>query len=104
MRLYEGVVVLNAHVSEEQVRGCMTKVEEMLKKYEATLVKKTDWGRRPLGFRIKKENEGFFLVVEFRANPAKIAEIQYAFRLADFILHSSIFVKEKTETQQKISA
>ena len=97
MRLYEAVVILNAHSSEEQLRGCAAKIGEVLTKHEAKLVKKTDWGRRPLGFPIQKQSDGFFLVLEFEANPNKVAEIQHAFRLADFILYSTIFVKAKAK-------
>ncbi len=105
MRAYESVVILNPHVTEEQVRGCLAKLEEILKKFDARLVNKVEWGRKPLGYRIKKQDEGFYLLVEFEANPAKITELQYAFRLADFILFSSIFVKGKSAApQQKIPA
>ncbi|MBI4972037.1 MAG: 30S ribosomal protein S6 [Candidatus Omnitrophica bacterium] len=106
MRLYESVVILNPHSTEEQVRGCVAKLEEIFKKYDAKLVNKVDWGRKPLGFHIQKQAEGFYMLVEFEADPAKLSEIQYAFRLADFILYSSIFVKGKSHAvpQQKISA
>ena len=100
MRLYEAVVILNAHSSEEQLRGCAAKIEDVLAKHEAKLVKKTEWGRRPLGFRIQKQSDGFFLVVEFQGNPARVAEIQHAFRLADFILYSTVFVKEEAKAQE----
>ena len=106
MRLYESVVILNPHNTEEQMRGCVAKLEEIFKKYDAKLVNRVDWGRRPLGFHIQKLSEGFYMLVEFEANPAKLAEIQNAFRLADFILYSSTFVKGKSTAvpQQKISA
>lgn len=104
MRLYESVVILNPHVTEEQVRGCVAKLEEIFKKYDAKLVSKVEWGRKPLGFRIQKQSEGFYLLIEFEGNPARMSEIQYAFRLADFILYSSIFVKQKSKEQNKIPA
>ena len=104
MRLYESVVILNPHVTEEQVRGCVAKLEEIFKKYDAKLVNKVEWGRKSLGFRIKKQDEGFYLLVEFESDPSKVSEIQYAFRLADFILYSSVFVKGKSAQQQKIPA
>ncbi|MBI4397968.1 MAG: 30S ribosomal protein S6 [Candidatus Omnitrophica bacterium] len=107
MRRYESVVILNPHVTDEQTRGCLAKLEEILKKSDAKLVSKVEWGRKPTGFRIKKQGEGYYLLVEFEADPAKISEIQYAFRLADFILFSSIFVKKNNAVlpeQQKIPA
>jgi len=104
MRFYESIVILTPHITEEQLRGCVAKLDEIFKKYDAKLVNKVEWGRKPLGFHIQKQNEGFYLLIEFEANPAKIAEIQYAFRLADFILYSSIFVKEASSAQKKIPA
>ena len=104
MRAYESVVILNPHNTEEQVRGCVAKLEEILKKFNAKLVNKVEWGRKPLGFAVQKNNEGYFLLIEFEADPAKMTEIQYSFRLADFILYSTTFVKGKDVKQQKISA
>lgn len=96
MRLYESVVIVNPHMSDEQARGCMAKIGDILTKHSAKLVHKVEWGRRPLGFRINKQNEGVFWLLDIEADPSRIGEIHSAFRLADFILFSSIFVKEKT--------
>ena len=105
-RLYESVLILSTQLSEEQVRGCFGEIEEILKKHDAKLVKKTDWGRKSLGFRIKKQSDGWYFVAEFEASPSKVADIRYAFRLADFLLFSSIFVKpkQKSEPVQKAAA
>ncbi len=104
MRVYESVVILNPHNTEEQVRGCVAKLEEILKKFNSKIVNKVEWGRKPLGFQVAKLSEGYFLLIEFESDPSAIKDIQYSFRLADFILYSTIFVKSKGVKQQKISA
>ena len=95
MRLYEAVIIIHPHSSDEQLKGYLAKINEIFAKYEARIVQKTEWGKRPLGFHKRKQTEGYYFLIDFESNTNKITEIQYAFRLSDFILFSTILAKKQ---------
>ena len=52
------------------------------------------WGRRRLAFEIAKQNEGYYIVVEFSAEPQAITELERTLHLADEVLRFKVVVKE----------
>ena len=51
------------------------------------------WGRRRLAFEIAHHNEGFYVVVEFTADPKVVAELDRTLQLADEVLRFKIVVR-----------
>lgn len=51
------------------------------------------WGRKRLAYPIAKQQEGYYLVVEFTAAPSVIAELERTLHLADEVLRFKVVVK-----------
>ncbi len=95
MRAYESILILESNLNEEQVSENFKKIEAILTKYEAKFEKKIDLGKRALGFMMDKKTDGLFFRCEFSAAPEKVKDLHFAFKLADYILHFTIFTKNK---------
>jgi small subunit ribosomal protein S6 len=99
MRVYESIVILDPQFSETQIAEALKSYEGILTKNAAKVMQKNELGKKPIIFKTKR-NEGFFVQVDFQADPKNMKEINHAVRLADFILHAIIFVKEEAVSKK----
>ncbi len=51
------------------------------------------WGRKRLAFEIAKQQEGYYVVVDFTAEPTAITELERTLHLADEVLRFKVVVK-----------
>jgi len=64
------------------------KLEAMLKDAKAEVVKKEDWGVKPLAYPINKKEEAKFLYFEIEASPAQAKSLEERIRLEESIMRS----------------
>jgi small subunit ribosomal protein S6 len=65
------------------------------------------WGRRRLAYEIDHHNEGYYVVVEFRADPAAIVPLERALHLVDDVVRFKVVVRDdkaKAESEPRMSA
>jgi len=86
MRAYEVIVVIDTKLDEEATNALITKYEELLKNNGAEIVKIDRWGKRRLAYEINKHREGFYVLYDFKAEPAAVAEMERLMKIADDIL------------------
>src|SRR5919112_5996273 len=61
-RQYELVYVLTPESSDEQVAEMHTAIEQIIQRYNGTLDKTENWGRRKLAYEIGHHREGNYVV------------------------------------------
>ena len=62
---------------------------------ETAKVGKVDvWGMRKLAYPIQKKNEGYYVVIEFKANPTLPKELDRRMRISDNIIRHLIINKD----------
>jgi small subunit ribosomal protein S6 len=62
------------------------------------------WGRRRLAYEIDHQNEGYYVVVSFEAEPAAQIEIERALNLADEVVRHKVTVLPRTRPQEEMAA
>ena len=60
------------------------------------------WGRRRLAYPIEDQNEGYYVLAEFKSNPAFPSELERVFGITEGILRSIVVRKE--EKKEKAEA
>ena len=53
------------------------------------------WGMRKLAYPIQKKNEGYYVVIEFKANPTLPKELDRRMRISDNIIRHLIINKDE---------
>ena len=51
-------------------------------------------GKRKLAYEVKKNSEGYYVLINFEANPEFIAELERVYRITDGILKFIVVRKE----------
>ena len=89
MNKYESVIIINPSVDEEKVKSLSnaltTKFTEMINK-DGNVEKADNLGKKKLAYPVKKNAEGYYVVLYFTANPSIIAELERNYRITDDVI------------------
>ncbi len=91
-RAYESIFVVNCTLPEEQMRALIDKFTSLIAENSADS-KVTEWGKKRLAYPIDDMPEGFYVMVEFTAEPSFVAELDRVYRITEGIMRSLTVVK-----------
>ena len=86
MNNYETVFNLNPVLSDTQIEETVKKFEDFLKKNEAKIVAKENWGLKKLAYPIQNKKSGFYHLFEFKAPGEVITPYEQEFRRDERIM------------------
>ena len=93
MNKYESVVIINPNVEAEALKALVAKFTDLINgagKVESV----EELGKKKLAYEIKKNTEGYYIVLKFEADPNLITELERIYRIADEVI-KFIVVKEE---------
>ena len=85
MNKYESVIIINPNVEEETIKSLIDRFSTLINN-DGKLEKVDELGKKKLAYEIDKNNEGFYVVYEFDANPSLIAELERNYRIAEEVI------------------
>ncbi|MCX7973055.1 MAG: 30S ribosomal protein S6 [Candidatus Aminicenantes bacterium] len=113
MRHYETGVIIAPNLSEEEIDQQIRQMTELIAAMKGNLRREERWGKRKLAYPIKKFNDGYYLFLDYEAEPAVPAELERRFRQSDQILRyltvrkgvtSTLKRKKKTKETEEVLA
>jgi small subunit ribosomal protein S6 len=93
MRKYEIVLILPSEADDKVIGGVTDRISQVLSERGGEVVKVDRWGKRRLAFEINRQPEGFYLIVEFQAEPAAVKELDRVLALADDVLRFKVVAR-----------
>jgi small subunit ribosomal protein S6 len=100
MKHYELLFVVKPTLTEEEVKGRLEFVKEVLTKNGAEIKTVDEMGVRKLAYEIEKQERGYYFVIYFVGNPAGIDEVLRNLRLDENIIR---FLNLKFESKKEIA-
>ena len=91
---YETVFILNPTIGDDNIKAAVDKFTDLISE-NGTVIEKNEWGLRKLAYPIKFLEEGYYVLINFQANPQFVAELDRIFNITDSILRSLVIKKEK---------
>ena len=89
-RQYELVYIVSPDASEQAIADLHAQVEQIVQRFNGTLDKTENWGRRKLAYEIGKAREGTY-VVETISGPGELMkEVDRRLRVTDTIIRHLI--------------
>lgn len=85
MNKYE-VMFIAKPLEETEVDPIVTFVSDLLTKNGCNIEKVDRWGKRHLAYPVKKQADGYYVLINFEAEPAIIKEIDRVMKIRDEIL------------------
>ena len=93
MNKYESVVIIDPSVEEEKVKDLSQRFTEIIN-HDGKVEKVEELGKKRLAYEVKKNKEGYYVVINFEANPSLIAELERNYRIIDEVIK---FITVKAE-------
>src|SRR5258708_39993154 len=85
-RQYELVYIVSPDASEQTVAELHTQVEQIVQRFDGTLDKTENWGRRKLAYEIGHAREGTYVIETISGSGAMMKEIDRRLRVTDTII------------------
>lgn len=93
MNKYESVCILAQNCTSDDVSNMMVKIQNKIEEFSNEPISFENIGKRKLAYEIKKNTEGYYLVVKYKANATDISELERFYRINDKII-KFITIKE----------
>lgn len=90
MRPYEVMIILDAALEEDAIRGLIDQAQEIVRSNGGTSNKVDRWGKRRFAYELNHRWEGYYLLVEATAEPAAMAALDRSLRLADEVIRHKV--------------
>ena len=95
MRQYELMIILDPELEERTVQPSLDKFLSVVTKDGGTVDKVDIWGRRRLAYEIAKHGEGIYAVVDVKAEPATVSELDRQLNLNESVLRTKVLRTDK---------
>ncbi|PYC87513.1 30S ribosomal protein S6 [Streptomyces tateyamensis] len=90
MRHYEVMVILDPSVEERAVSPLIESFLNVVRTGGGTVEKIDTWGRRRLAYEIKKQPEGIYSVIDLKATPEVVKELDRQMSLSESVLRTKV--------------
>lgn len=85
MRKYETIFILRPSLEEEKRNEIIEKFKGIIAA-DGEIEKVEEWGNKRLAYEIEKLREGYYVHVNFKANPSLPKELERNFRISDDVI------------------
>lgn len=94
MNRYEIMFIIQAALEEAQKESVVEMVKEIISA-DGEVSNVNVWGNKKLAYPIQKRNEGYYVVVEFNANPDLPKELDRRLKISDAVIRHMIINKDE---------
>jgi small subunit ribosomal protein S6 len=101
MRNYELTLILDSQLPEDQLNGRIQKITALVGSRGGEVVHVERWGMRKLAYDIRKRQQGFYTLIQFRAKGDLVRELEQACRLDEGIIRYMAVVRKRFVTREE---
>ena len=94
MNKYETVFIINPSVEEAGVKELIEKFSNIINN-DGKVEEVQEMGKRKLAYEIKKHSEGYYVLINFEANPELIKELERNYRITDSVIKFIVVRKDE---------
>jgi small subunit ribosomal protein S6 len=91
-------------LDDAQVDQVIEKITEFLSKNNGSLLKVDKWGKKRLGYRIKKSRFGYYLNIYHTCESLKVSALEADYKLYDLILKFLVIKLSAKELEQEMKS
>ena len=86
LKQYETVFIATPVLSDAQMKEAVAKYTDFIKSNGGEIVYEEDWGLKQLAYPIQHKTSGFYYLVEFKAEPEFVANLEIQYKRDERIL------------------
>lgn len=86
MRNYELTFIIHPEVEDEGITDMLEKVSQFITDGGGQVARVDRWGRRRLAYPIKKQTEGYYVLMQVQLDPQSIGELERNLKLTEEVI------------------
>ncbi|HVO66845.1 MAG TPA: 30S ribosomal protein S6 [Syntrophales bacterium] len=102
MKRYETLFIVQVDLPDDELNSLIERYETIVTSFKGVIVKIEKWGKRKLAYEIKKQTNGFYVMIDFVGKRAVIEELERNFKIDDKILKFMTIMKDDKPDLVKI--
>lgn len=93
MNKYESIIIINPSVEEQEVKDLTKRFTDLINE-NGKVESVEELGKKKLAYEVKKNKEGYYVLINFEAKPDSIAELERNYRITDEVIKFIVVRKE----------
>ena len=94
MNKYETLFIVNPSVEEAGIKELIQKFSDLINN-AGKVENVEEMGKRKLAYEIKKNKEGYYVLINFEAQPELIKELERVYRITDEVIKFIVVRKDE---------
>jgi small subunit ribosomal protein S6 len=102
LKRYETLFIVQVDLPDDELNSLIERYGTIVTAFKGIIVKIEKWGKRKLAYEIKKQPNGFYVLIDFVGKRAVIEELERNFKIDDKILKYMTIMKDDKVDLAKI--
>ena len=94
MKRYETLFIVQVDLPDDELNSLIERYRAIVTALKGTVIKVEKWGKRKLAYEIKKQSNGYYVLIDFAGKSAIIEELERNFKIDDKILKFMTIMKD----------
>lgn len=99
MKNYEALILLRPDLNDQDLQKEISKLSQPILQNEGKIASFDKWAKRALAYKIKRFQDGIYLLANFTVNPLVITGIERIWKLDENVLRAMVVVKPKQQVE-----
>lgn len=95
MIAYEMMFILNPELGEEEIEAVIERLQTIIQTGGGEITNLDKWGKRRLAYEVKKFQEGYYVLLNFKSPSAVASEVERVVKISDNIIRYLLIRDEK---------
>jgi len=89
---YESIFIINSKIGEDNIKAIIEKFKNLFEN-SSKLENVDEWGKRKLAYPIDKIDEGYYVMVNFEAEPSFPRELERIYKITEGVIKYLVIKK-----------
>ncbi len=100
MTSYEGIFIFPPESVGDTRKTQLKTLDDIIAKFQGSIIQKNEWGKKQLGYPLKKFREGYVVVTDFDMPSSQAIEFRKSLELQEDLLKYMVTVKAKVKPEK----
>lgn len=97
---YELMSLIDSNATSVDFKKHVDTIKKLLDDHGATIWHEEEWGKRDLAYRIKKQDQAYYLILNFDMDPIQMPKVEEQLRIMNFVLRHLVLKVPANYTPQ----
>jgi len=104
VRPYEVMVIFDVGLEDGDINAGVDRITALVRDRGGNLGRTERWGRRTLAYEIMHRSEGYYVLIEFAAEPVLVADLDRLLTLDDIVLRHKVMRQPDRQSGRALRA